>query len=109
MWIFLPDSFVSVVADRNDDSRLLVRGRQPGDVEAFLAPVTLPTECSVSETPGADYRFRAFVPREVVARAVVAHAASIDYSNFKNTVREAARHSAYMRVWSAMSAYQEEP
>lgn len=109
MWIFLSDSFVSVVADRNDPARLLVRARRPGDIEAFLAPVTLPREFAVTESPDADYKFRAFVPREVIARATVAHASAIDYSNFKNTVREPARHSAYMDVWSVMHAYQGEP
>lgn len=107
MWIFLSDSFVSIVADRHDPARLLVRGRRPGDIEEFLAPVAGIGEFAVSETPRADYRFRAFVSRDAVARAVAAHAAAIDYDNFKNSVHDDRRHSAYMGVWSVMHADQE--
>ncbi len=109
MWIFLSDSFVSVVADRNDPARLLVRGRRQGDVERFLAPVSAPGEFPVSETPRADYRFRASVPRDTVARAVAAQASAIEYPNFKNTVREGVRHEAYTACWSAMSQLQRQP
>lgn len=109
MWVFLSNSFVSIVADRDDPARLLVRGRRPGDIAEFLGPVSQPSEFAVSETTHADYRFRAFVPRDVVTRAVAAHAEAIGYDNFKNSVHDDRRHSAYTRVWSAMHAYQGEP
>jgi hypothetical protein len=109
MWIFLSDSFVSIVQDRNDKSRLMVRGRRPGDVERFLSLASLPGEFPVSETPHADYRFRASVPRGIVSMCMSAHAERVDYSNFKNTVGDPARHVAYLDVWSIMSEYQEEP
>ena len=109
MWIFLSNSFVSLVADRDDPARLLVRGRRQGDVERFLAPVSDPGEFPVSETRSADYRFRSFVPRDTVARAVAVHASAIDYPNFKDSVHDDRRHSAYMDVWSVMHAYQGEP
>ena len=38
MWIYLNDAFLSIVADRDDPSRLLVRGRFAGDI--FAAPGT---------------------------------------------------------------------
>lgn len=109
MWVFLSNSFVSIVAERDDPAQLLVRGRRAGDIAEFLGPVSQPGEFAVSETRHADYRFRAFVPREVVARAVAAHASAIDYDNFKNSVHDDRRHSAYTRVWAAMHAYQEAP
>ena len=63
MWIFLSDAFLSVVADKDDPSgpRLLVRARRQGDIERVFP------ETEVASTPGADYRFRAWLPRERVA------------------------------------------
>jgi len=108
MWVFLSDSFVSIVQDRNDKARLMVRGRRHGDVEKFLAPASLPGEFPVSETPHADYRFRASVPRRVASLCIAAHAELVDYTNFKNTVGNPARHVAYLDVWSIMNDYQQE-
>ena len=61
MWIYLKDAFSSAVVDRDDPKRLLVRGRFPGDIERVLS------KAEVIETPRADYRFRASVPRATVA------------------------------------------
>ncbi|MBN8474414.1 hypothetical protein [Sulfuritalea sp.] len=109
MWLFLSNAAVSIVSDRDDPARLLVRGRRHGDIEAFLAPVVAEGRWQVSVTPDADYLYRAFVPRDTVARAVAAHASAIGYPNFKNSVHDGRRHSAYSDVWSVMHAYQEEP
>lgn len=106
MWIYLPNSFVSIVEDHNDKSRLLVRGRRRGDVEAFLAAASLPNEFRVAETATADYRFRVSVPREVVGLAVAAYATGISYTNFKDSVGDRARHLAYLDTWAIMTQYQ---
>ena len=64
MWIFLNDAFVSIVADRKDRTRLLVRGRLPGDIERLWP------EAEVLEGQGSDYRFRAFLPRAAVVKTI---------------------------------------
>jgi hypothetical protein len=59
MWIFLSDAFLSVVADKADPSgeRLLVRARRSGDIERVFP------EAAVFSVAGADYAFRAWLPR----------------------------------------------
>lgn len=100
MWIFLNDAFFSIVADRKDETKLLVRARRAGDLERYFP------NAGVTESRNADYRYRAFVPRLEVAIAMMSALNSIDYPNFKDSVGEADRHDAYMNVWSIMHRYQ---
>lgn len=95
MWIYLNDSFLSVVADQNDAEELLVRGRKAGDIEAVFP------EAAVIETPANDYRFRASVRREVVAAQIAKRLLAIGYPNFKASVPDQARHDCYSAVWLA--------
>ena len=96
MWIFLSDSFLSVVQHKGDPSKLLVRARLKGDIERALPGVV------AEETPIADYRYRATVPREKFAARLAALADAIDYTNFKNSVSDPTRKDAYMTVWGVM-------
>ena len=94
MWIFLKDSFLSIV-DKGDDSgeTLLVRARRKGDIERVFP------QAQVIEGAGTDYAFRARINREQVAARMAAEVQGISASNFKNTVKEPGRHHAYMDVW----------
>ncbi len=96
MWIFLNDSFVSAVQHRLDPSLLMVRARIRGDLDR-LFPGGI-----VVETPRADYRFRVVVKRTDFAKVVAQEISRIDYANFKDSVKDRARHDAYMDVWSVM-------
>ncbi len=96
MWIFLSDAFLSVVQHRDDAAKLLVRSRLKGDIERALAGVV------AVETPAADYRYRAIVPRTQFAARLASLVEAIDYPNFKNSVSEPVRHDAYMNVWGIM-------
>lgn len=100
MWIFLKDSFLSIVAHRDRPDDLLVRARKQGDIERVFP------EAVAQETRNADYRFRAAIPRARVAEMLAAQAHAIDYGNFKNQVRDSARHDAYFECWAAMARYQ---
>lgn len=100
MWLFSTRGFVSIVANRNDPAAFLVRGRFKGDVNAVFPGV------DVQITPDADYRFRASVPRDEVARQLAQLAGDIDYDNFK-TAAPGDRHGVYLQVWSAMMTEQE--
>jgi hypothetical protein len=73
-----------------------------GDIEAVFP------DAKVTEGAGTDYRFRAKVPREVVAKAMFDRVMALDYENFKSSVNNRKRHDAYMDVWDAMYRYQEE-
>ncbi len=102
MWIFLNDAFLSVVAHRHQPNALLVRARVAGDLERVFPGV------DVAMTPSADYRYRATVSREEVARVLAEQVAGIGYDNFKNSVTQHDRHDAYFRCWSAMNELQRE-
>lgn len=102
MWIFLSDAFLSVVADKDDPSgpRLLVRARREGDIERVFP------EADVTTTTAADYRYRAWLPRERVAAVLMEQVETLAYANFKSSIREHAYHEAAMGAWSVMHQYQ---
>ena len=100
MWIFLSNSFISVVAVRDVPGELLVRGRVKGDIERVFK------DARVKTTPAADYRFRAWIPAPEVAKVIAEKISSIGYDNFKSSVAEQDRHDAYLRVWTTMNILQ---
>lgn len=101
MWIFLPNSFISVVQKPGDTDLLTVRARIKGDIETIFP------DAKVEANKGTDYKYRAKVPRELVAKALYDQAMGVAYPNFKGAVKAKKRHDAYMGVWSAMYAAQE--
>ena len=102
MWIFFPNSFVSIV-DKGDATgrTLLVRARRHGEIEAIFP------DAVIVEGAGTDYRYRARIDREIVAQRVAEAIRDIRFSNFKATVKDRARHDVYMDVWDVMYRYQE--
>lgn len=102
MWIFLPNSFLSIV-NKGDPSgaTLLVRARKAGDIEAVFPGA------AVIEGGGTDYRYRARINREQVAQAMADQVRAVTYPNFKGDVKDRDRHDAYMDVWGAMMRFQE--
>lgn len=102
MWIFRNDAMLSVVENRDDPNILLVRARQLGDIEQVFP------DADVFSMIGSDYKYRAWIDRETVAKAMYASVMTIDYDNFKNSIRKGdyARKRAYMDVWQAMYDYQ---
>lgn len=101
MWIFLPDSFLSVVQKPGETDTLTVRARLKGDIESVFP------QAFVEANKGTDYKYRARVPREQVAQVLHDQVMSLEWSNFKSTVKAKKRHDAYMNVWSAMYAIQD--
>lgn len=103
MWIFLKNSFLSIV-DKGDrtGTTLLVRARRAGDIEAVFS------DTSVSEGSGTDYRYRARIARHEVAERIAEEIGLIAYVNFKSSVSDHSRHDAYMAVWDAMYRFQQD-
>lgn len=98
MWVMLSDSFLSIVEHPKSEA-LMVRARQAGDIERVFP------KARVHHTPQRDYGFRAIVSREAVAAALAAQVQAIDYSNFKDSVSDFARHDAYLDVWGVMHGW----
>jgi hypothetical protein len=102
MWIFMNDAFLSVVADRDDQTLLRVRARCREDLKRVFPDV------KIEERVANDYRFVARVERATVAQALAERAMAIDYGNFKSSVKDDERHAAYQRVWGVMYAWGED-
>jgi hypothetical protein len=102
MWICQNNSFLSVVANPDDASTLVVRARRNGDIEAVFGGAY-----PVITIPGRDYQFRAIIPRAVVGEVIVKALMEIGYSNFKGSVKDRHLHDAYQSVWWTMSELQE--
>ncbi|TSE28058.1 hypothetical protein Tther_02386 [Tepidimonas thermarum] len=96
MWICLHDAFLSVVYKDCPPDCLLVRARRQGDIEKIFPGY------EVTASRHTDYRYRAVVPRRVVAEAIARRLQSIDYANFKASVADDALHRAYAQVWGTM-------
>ncbi|MFW6344777.1 MAG: hypothetical protein ACOC0M_00375 [Halomonas sp.] len=104
MWVFVKDAFFSVVQDRGDADRLMVRARFPGDLERHF-----PEAKVLEHGPGeADYRFRAFLPREQVEAWLQGQIQAVNYPDFKSQVPvdHGLRYRAYMGVWETMNEAQ---
>ena len=77
-----------------------MRARRQGDIERVFL------EAEVATTPGADYCFRAWLPRERVAAVLMQQVESLAYTNFKSSIHDHAFHDAAMGVWSVMHRHQ---
>ena len=93
MWIQFNNAFLSIVENRDNKLELLVRARIKGDIEKIFP------EADVFEDESADYRYRAFISKAKVAERMMLKMKEINYDNFKNSVKEIDRKSAYSNVW----------
>lgn len=102
MWILLPDSFLSIVADSTNPNRtqLLVRARRPGDIEKVFPGAM------VFSIPNSDYAFRTWISRQKVSEALAYHVNQMTYGNFKNSIADPIYHHAAERVWEALAYLQ---
>ena len=101
MWIMLRDSFLSIVKKDCKDGELLVRSRRAGDIRRVFG-----RKVKVTGSLDSDYLYRAVIPKHDVQDAMLAETDSIDYGNFKDSVKDHELHMAYLRVWTAMAALQ---
>lgn len=100
MWLCGSQYFLSVVADRQDKARLLVRARVAGHIQAVFP------DAEVFTNDDADYFYRAYIQREQVGLAVANELQKIGYDNFKSSVANHALHQAYLGVWTVMRKLQ---
>lgn len=103
MWLFASKAFLSIVQDPTDANTLIVRSRVEGNIETMFP------NAKVTRRPERDYLFRAFIPREEVAKAAADYVMGLNYTNFKNSVRDHDYHHACTRVWHVMADLQETP
>jgi hypothetical protein len=105
MWIFMNDGFFSIVEDKKNPHRFSIRARKKGDLER----VFLVKPAAVLETTESDYRFRIFLPKDIVAKRMAEEIESINYTNFKDSIpkEDKDRYSIYAKVWHVMFDWQD--
>lgn len=103
MWICLNDAFLSIVSKDCGPDELLVRARVREHIWAVFP------YAKISESTHTDYRYRAVVSRANVSAALAMQVYSLDYPNFKDSVREPSLRNAYSRVWDVMARLQPTP
>lgn len=102
MWLCFNDGFISVVSDKNDPTKLVVRARRKQDLLAVCGE-----DAQVVESVGSDYRWRAFLDRKAFAALVATRIERIGYSNFKNSVIDDGLHELYVEFWALHRRYQQ--
>lgn len=103
MWIFLTDAFFSIVEDKQNATRFVVRARIKEDLPRVfgLSPK------AVEVDGGTDYKYRAYLSKDFVIKKITEEMESIDYTNFKSEVTEKDRSEAYSKVWGVLFNWQE--
>lgn len=109
MWICFNDAFVSVVKSDHAGT-LMVRARAYEHLRNLFPntvidpSTTLPYKIHI--TPENDYRYRVYVPSSVWEQVVMWRIAQIDYTNFKDSVKDDKLHKLYEDFWFLHMIYQ---
>ena len=101
MWFCFNDGFVSVVEDTRGISELVVRARRKEILEKIFP------EKEIVELTVSDYKYRAYCTKDEWSKIVVDRIQNIDYSNFKNSVKDNELHQMYNNFWFIHYNYQE--
>lgn len=100
MWIFLNSGFISVVQDRRDSEKLVIRSRRP-EVLMRLFPKE-----KILLNREADYRYRVFVRRAQLGAALCREIIALDYPNFKDSIQDSETRAFYHGIWELGLEYQ---
>ena len=110
MWLVTTNGFVSLVQNNQDASMIEIRARVPQDITNNFP------DAEVFVIDGADYRYRASMPRTAVARAFAEQILNdLTYtSHFKDVAlakdqdqTNAARRKAYYAMWNNLAEMQD--
>jgi hypothetical protein len=100
LWIQFNNAFLSIVENRENTTESLVRARVKGDIEKVFP------EADVFEDNNADYKYRAFISKAIVAEKIMLKVTEINYDNFKNSVKEIERKKVYSNIWAELRKFQ---
>jgi len=100
MWVCLSDGFISVVKDKLNFNELVVRARRK-EILQRLFP-----DREITELWNADYMYRTYCSKEEFKNIMSESIDNIDYSNFKETVKDKDLHELYCRFWALHFYYQ---
>lgn len=109
MWLFTETGFVSVVQDRNDDTRMLVRAR---DKQSLKQIADWYGAEIIDKVGRSDYPYRLFITRTQFVDWLVEMGSMLNYDNYKN---QAAKTRGYdfveplHDVWAVMHQLEKLP
>ena len=101
MWICLNTGFLSVIADK-DPAKLIVLARRKRDLLS-----TFGENFTIVETTDRHYRWRVFIDRESFKAVVAGQIDAINYTNFRNSVKDKDLYEMYREFWLIHRQYQE--
>lgn len=104
MWLITQHGFYSIVRDRDNASRYLVRARVSKDLQNLKSLAGL--EAEIRSTPGREYPFRLLVDERELPRVMNALGNTIDYPSFSariaNRIDQACRTLLYGEVLTTL-------
>ncbi|MDD4931635.1 MAG: hypothetical protein PHG66_05850 [Candidatus Colwellbacteria bacterium] len=98
MWVFTKEGFFSAVQHRNDPTKVVVRTRFADDLYKVFPGLSN----QIKYTPEADYPYRITLPKSTWALYLDTRAYDIDYTNFKASLTDDARHDCYLKIWRVL-------
>lgn len=106
MWLLIPEGFYSIV-QKEGEKELCVRARVSVDLDR-LRETYVSALGETVETPGGDYRYRAWIGRDELAEGMAEIVRNLGWANFKDEVarHDASRAHLYGRVWSILGELQ---
>lgn len=106
MWFCFNDAFVSVVVSDRDPNLLMVRARAYEHLSALFPKTLTGQPYTIHITPENDYRYRVYCTKDVWVSVVANRIYTIDYTNFKNSVKSDKLHKMYEEFWFLHMIYQ---
>jgi hypothetical protein len=103
MWLSLSKGFLSVVALKDEPNMVMVRARRKEHLTEYFAGQ------NVLYTKNADYPYRVICSKIALTAMVTRYIEQLDYTNFKDSVKNHQLHHAYLNVWSTMTGLEETP
>lgn len=103
MWLCFNNAFVSVVEMSNDPSKLMVRARKREHLVNLFGPTA-----QIKTSYHTDYKYRVFVDRSDFAKFLSSKVMEINYSNFKDSVKDVELKSLYGDFWFQHWSMQQE-
>ena len=100
MWICLNDGFISAVQTEDNPNLLKVRARRIEHLKSIFPGH------KIQISKGTDYKYRVFVTKDEMEKVMLSRIKNIDYSNFKNSVKDNDLHDLYEGFWFKHYRYQ---
>lgn len=102
MWIFTNKGAVSIVQDWKDPLFFWVRSRKREHLVSFATGMEPYPSKRIEVTPNNDYAFRVKVSLSEFQTLMVTQPEKVDYTNFKNSIKDNVYHHACSKIWSAL-------